>query len=808
MAALDPAIQDLDEELSGTLGLYRAGDVPDWLATPRDQAYLVQPKVRIAHHFDLEPAFLIRDSGLGTLGIVNLVESTTDVAGQVRRCVDSATYARHLLLRDPERGNAPALTVELALLARNDPQVVDGIGEALRELLRTTDSLFHVGISLLVHKGGDCPFGRNLRRGLPWLLTATRQWLESELSRPPKPRVAEGSAPGPPAGDAAAARAAPDRLDAIKLSNYRLPGSRELKLAPSRVHLVHGANGSGKSTLVEALELLSSARVERLDRAGEDDSARVIRNRASTQPATIEIRRGKKAEVWSVVKAGLDTAPTQPVHASSFRLDQALMDRLVGNFPHERARHYLTAFSPESSPAADEYSAAARKREEGLGKIRSAVETLQTARSSLEAVKSWRSGGVQATSEAFPDLLDRWLEKTALADLARREHAVRATLRQARDSHWVAQDTSTALLGGADANPGELAELVRRWAQEAEELQQKLNAQRATPEKPGGGTSAAQGISQEQCEALNRISPWLFESQSIEAHGAFGDKLVKVLAGDAPTYDAIVIGGAEGWATPVLNAIEALLKSCRGLLDSKPPFDWPGKAPWPDFADAASLESRFLDAGGRLTEGFLALLKAGGAEGKEFDKSLIAAVNELMALFTPARWSYEDIQLPSTLGNGQIAVSMELGSTGNTARADLHLNTAELNLFTIALFLLCAGRVPKPLGLLVLDDPLQNMDELTSTALARGMAKVIRAWQQLGRNEELLLLFHGTEDLERFQEELQGAVYKLPWLSPSQGSRDVKIEAEKMAPRPTTAVQGLAKLFEPTPIPGGAPSAT
>jgi hypothetical protein len=68
------------------------------------------------------------------------------------------------------------------------------------------------------------------------------------------------------------------------------------------------------------------------------------------------------------------------------------------------------------------------------------------------------------------------------------------------------------------------------------------------------------------------------------------------------------------------------------------------------------------------------------------------------------------------------------------------------------------------------DDPLQNMDELTCTALARGLTKVVRLWTTLDRAEELLLLFHGHDDLARFSSEVGAASYRLPWLSPSASS--------------------------------------
>ena len=76
-----------------------------------------------------------------------------------------------------------------------------------------------------------------------------------------------------------------------------------------------------------------------------------------------------------------------------------------------------------------------------------------------------------------------------------------------------------------------------------------------------------------------------------------------------------------------------------------------------------------------------------------------------------------------------------------------------------------------------MDDPLQNMDELTSTALARGLAKVIRLWADVGRTEEVLLLFHGEGDLERFGVELPSARYRLPWLTPSPSSPTPIIDA-------------------------------
>jgi hypothetical protein len=71
-------------------------------------------------------------------------------------------------------------------------------------------------------------------------------------------------------------------------------------------------------------------------------------------------------------------------------------------------------------------------------------------------------------------------------------------------------------------------------------------------------------------------------------------------------------------------------------------------------------------------------------------------------------------------------------------RADVRLNTAELNVFTLALFLLCAVRLPNPLRLLILDDPLQNMDELTVATVvpSRSRPRIEVRMEQTGRVAE------------------------------------------------------------------------
>jgi hypothetical protein len=129
---------------------------------------------------------------------------------------------------------------------------------------------------------------------------------------------------------------------------------------------------------------------------------------------------------------------------------------------------------------------------------------------------------------------------------------------------------------------------------------------------------------------------------------------------------------------------------------------------------------------------------------------LSPALDEIVALFTPARWAYEGILVQAERRDGRAAV--ELVNSKTSTQADLRLNTAEVNVTVLALYLLCGPTIDNPLSTIILDDPLQNMDELTSATVARGVAKIAalmpEGWQ-------FVIMFHGDEDLETFSREVR-----------------------------------------------------
>ena len=83
------------------------------------------------------------------------------------------------------------------------------------------------------------------------------------------------------------------------------------------------------------------------------------------------------------------------VDASSFRLDQPLMDRLIGQFPHARARIFLRAFFPEAVASLSAYEQAAQAHEQALAKL---VPVLEASPARETCSLSCRTGAAALSS--------------------------------------------------------------------------------------------------------------------------------------------------------------------------------------------------------------------------------------------------------------------------------------------------------------------------------------------------------------------------------------------------------------------------
>ncbi|PRP94056.1 hypothetical protein ENSA5_41680 [Enhygromyxa salina] len=348
-------------------GAWRPGLEPGPPSTT--PVYLRDPELRVCGHFEPEVDLLIYDPGLGTLAMVQIVDALApdSVRAQVSRYVDRATYLRHLLLtaREQDAGcDRQVISVELVLVHRAHDHDGDGqidllyeVGETLRDLAQQTDCLHAIGVNVLAAEPRGVDPAR-LRRAFSWLLHDTRQWFEGLEQR----RLALRGEAEDGFG----------RLGAIELDEYRLPGRRTLTLDEgARLHLLHGHNGSGKSSLVEALELMVTGTIERL--SGIEDYEHVVRNRWSSTPARVALYSAELGrEPLSFELHGADR-PARPLasgsRASSFRLDQTVMDRLARASDVDRAAELLAAFFADEAEVRERWQHAMAEAEAALARL-------------------------------------------------------------------------------------------------------------------------------------------------------------------------------------------------------------------------------------------------------------------------------------------------------------------------------------------------------------------------------------------------------------------------------------------------------
>ncbi len=85
------------------------------------------------------------------------------------------------------------------------------------------------------------------------------------------------------------------------------------------------------------------------------------------------------------------------------------------------------------------------------------------------------------------------------------------------------------------------------------------------------------------------------------------------------------------------------------------------------------------------------------------------------------------------------------------------------------------------------------MDELTVSTLAQGLAKLIRLWKD---DWQIIMLFHGEDDMERFRREVPSACYFLPWLSPSdRHDEELEIKRDRRKSNVSTTIQNIKDII-------------
>lgn len=454
-----------------------------------------------------------------------------------------------------------------------------------------------------------------------------------------------------------------------------------------------------------------------------------------------------------------------------FALSRETLRRLVPLAPQLGS---MLAMSPSERLTADQVAGWLGEYDRMLGPLSREVDTIvarvDAARRvlALPELAAWKpSSGT--SDEATAQTLNGWLRSiTAVTIMSRHMDIVRSLDRAKRASERPLDDIvpSALLPMTSDRAPdylrtaeSELRELVR----DEESARRRITGLGRRSRWDAAAEAVRPTLTEAQVQALDQISHFLMGTREV-AGVRLGHTVSRAIVENRTTPLGGTTIGIDGWTRVLDEQLEELETTLEALRSVPVAERLPGPI-WAAFQKASETHDKAKQAADALSRHFLSdILGApgGSASGDASGPLLTEAIDELMTLMTPARWAYPAIGVERGEDDkGQSALHIRFGDMRN---GELRLNTAELNLLTLSLFMLCAPKAGNPLHLLVLDDPLQNMDEMTVTVFSRGLAKIATL---LGEPWRLILLLHGEDDFERMRQELPAASYRLPWLSPT-----------------------------------------
>jgi hypothetical protein len=360
-----------------------------------------------------------------------------------------------------------------------------------------------------------------------------------------------------------------------------------------------------------------------------------------------------------------------------------------------------------------------------------------------------QSSPVAASTATRGDTFNAWLRHIALVDLHERALAVATVAADLPENERA--DLARIL---AAEPPAGIHERQQKFKRRLDELRKNITTLDTEVTRRIAAGDISQRVAETDLEPfLTAIAGGLFAPHLQPGdEGAMLDALRHRKEDKVGTLQL----GLPHWTSPLIATVNQRQEAVKRLL---PVTGDPQQAP----LRAQSLVT--------MVQAALTVVEHDSATATQLAAELVrdgldAAIDELVALFTPARWAYPPLE--TEFKETDAGDQLQLRTIAEHDAAAI-LNTAELNTVALALYLLCAPRVANPYQVVFLDDPLQNMDELTVTTVGRGLARLMRAWRGKNRLKgwDVVLLLHGAEDCARIAREAPASLYAFPWLTPS-----------------------------------------
>lgn len=275
-----------------------------------------------------------------------------------------------------------------------------------------------------------------------------------------------------------------------------------------------------------------------------------------------------------------------------------------------------------------------------------------------------------------------------------------------------------------------------------------IDTQADTP--PPVGDRRVRALARKGQEALDALTPILaVPINAPSTMEGFGTAIAQAME---PPYRRITFGdvviGSPGWANLPLQITDRVQHVLRSVEDGRNS----GVAPSQRLADLAGLYESLEEYSRKemeLSSSFMRKLDP-----------FAEAVNEIVALMTAARWAYDPLRLTVNEQGTGLPIAIER-SEGWSIGVEAILNTAELNVLTLALFLLLAPRMANDARLLVLDDPWHAMDEQSAATASRALAQILRI---LPPEWRVLALVHGDFHAATLTQETSAEQRSLSWF--------------------------------------------